>query len=374
MFGASRRAVAAARDVHAATAPADPHGILPAPPVPAYTIGVNNIPGLLGGWMSRDTAMMVPAFARGLDLITGVAAGFPLVEYDRDGQPMPGYGFTAQDRPSYEDGVPRVTTIRRTVADLVCEGHAYWYIPSRRNGYPERFQRISPEHVTKNELDGTYTIGARVIDATDVVEFDTGTPGALANGWYALRTAMALEAAANNYANEPLPSMALVSAGVDLDDTEAEALLTVWDQARKRRATAYLNSQVDTKEFGWNAAELQLTEARQHAAIEVARLLNLDPMWVGASPGGSSLTYQNRQDMNQSLLDVTILPLLRVIEQRLTMLSGSQRTFRFDTAAFLRANLGERVAALTQYVAADILTRDEARALEPIIKFGEVPA
>jgi HK97 family phage portal protein len=208
-----------------------------------------------------------------------------------------------------------------------------------------------------------------------LIDFVTGDPGALDVGWLVLRTAIALESAANTYATSPIPAIALQSTGIDLNDDDAVALVTQWEAARRKRATAYLNSQVDVKQFGWNAAELQLVEARQHAAIEIARLLNLDPVWVGASPAGSSLTYQNRQDMNQALLDGTILPLLRVMEQRLSMpdVSGERRQIRFETSAFLRANLAERVAGLTAYVAAGILTVDEARAMEPLVEIGKVP-
>ena len=365
LFGATGTALAAARDVQAAAS------ILPAPRPAAVTIGTDDIPGLLGGWMTRDTAMMVPAFARGLDLITGIASGFPLLEFGADGSPVQPLGFTSA--PSYEAGIPRVTTIRRTVADLVCEGKAYWVTTRAQavTGYPAEVQRVDPINVTRDR-DG-WTVNGHHVDAGRVIEFDLGLPGALDSGWYTLRTALSLEAAANNYASEPLPAMALVSQGVDLDETEAEELLGKWAAARRKRSTAYLNSQVTPKEFGWNAAELQLVEARAHAAAEVARLLNLDPVWVGANAAGQSLTYQNKQDQNQQLLDATIMPLLRVIEQRLSMLSAG-REFRFDTLAFLRANLSERVAALTAYLAAGVITEQEARDLEPMIRKGALPA
>lgn len=366
LFGAPGTALAAARDVRAAAS------VLPARTPAAHTITTDDIPGLIGGWMTRDTAMMVPAFARGLDLITGIASGFPLLELAADGTPMQPLGFTAA--PSYEDGVPRVTTMRRTVADLVCDGRAYWIGTEYQKvtGYPARVQRVDPVNVAKND-DGTYTVHGTRVPAARVIEFDLGLPGALDSGWYTLRTALSLEAAANNYAADPLPSIALVSQGLDLTDDEAEELLTAWSTARRKRSTAYLNSQVRPEPFGWNAAELQLVEARGHAAAEVARLLNLDPVWVGANASGQSLTYQNKQDQNQQLLDATIMPLLRVIEQRLSMLTAG-RQFRFDTVAFLRANLSERVAAITAYLAADVITRDEARDLEPMIRKGTVPA
>ena len=353
-----------------AAADVDRFGILPPAPVAASTIGLEQIPGLLGGWMSEETARLVPAFTRGLDLISGVAACFPLIELDPEGLPLQPLGFTA--RASYEAGIPKTVTIRRTVADMVCEGRAYWVITEALiGGYPAEVQRISPNNVTQND-DGSYLIQGNPVPASRVILFDSGTEGALHSGWFALQTAISLEQAANRYASEPLPAIALRSTGVDLFDDQVTELLDNWAKARRTRGTAYLNSGIETDTFGWSSEELQLVEARQHAALEVARLLNLDPVWVGSSPSGSSLTYQNRQDQNQQLLDGTILPLLRVIEQRLSMLIPN-RSFVFDTLAFLRANLGERVSALTQYVAAGIITSEEARMLEPMIRKGEVP-
>lgn len=369
LFDRTSTALAAARTY--AVASEDPRGLF-FPVSPAlFTTTVDDVPGLIGGAFGVETASMVPAFRRGLSLITGVAAGLPLVTLDPDtGRPMSPMGLLA--RPTMEPGTPNTTLIRRTVSDMVCYGRAFWGIADRDgNRWPTSVRYVPADRVTPGPdswlFDGEPT--------RDLIDFVTGEPGALDVGWLALRTAISLETAANTYATSPVPALALKSTGIDLDDDDALALVNAWEAARRKRATAYLNSQVAVEQFGWNAAELQLVEARQHAAIEVARVLNLDPVWVGASPSGSSLTYQNRQDMNQALLDATILPLLRVIEQRLTLpdVSGERRQIRFDTSAFLRANFSERVAGITAYVAAGILTVDEARAIEPMVPLGRIP-
>lgn len=373
------RAVRDAEDVLRAAA-AGAGTMLADPPAPAFVVGPGNIPGLLPGWLPRQTAMMVPAFARGLDLITGIASGLPLLEMTPDGLPLQPLGFTAA--PSYEDGLPRVTTIRQTVADLVCDGRAYWLITEATgSGYPQRVQRLDAADVARNPQDTrmpveSWTVLGGTVDPRRVIEFRTGAAGALAAGAVVLNSALDLETAARNYARTPVPAMALVASGnsYNMDEAEAQALLADWETARQTRSTAYFNNAVELKTFGWSATEMQLVEARQHTAAEVARVLNLDPVWVGANASGSSLTYQNMQDLNTSLLQATILPLLRVIEQRLTMLTGTGRTFRFDTTAFLRANLAERVSAITAYIAAGVITVEEARDLEPMIRKGQIPA
>lgn len=372
--------MAAARDVQAAATPDDLYQSMWKPSAAAYVIGTADIPGLINGAFGFDSAMQVPAFARGVNVITGVAAGLPLIDLDpASGERMQPYGLTARE--AMWPGRPNAALFRRTVRELVCDGVAYWRVLDRNAyGHPTAVEPVDAERVTT--VDGGVLVidGQRITPTSnprsgDVLVFDTGMPGALEHGWLTLRTAITLEQAANNYAATPLPSLALRSTGVDLTDDESQELLAAWEKARRERSTAYLNSQVAIEQFGFSASELQLSEARAHAAIEVARLLNLDPYFVGAAVGGSSVTYQNRTDLYQALLDFTVLPLLRVIEQRLSMtdVSGQGRAIRFDAAAFLRANLTERVAALTAYVGAGVLTPEQAADLEPLIRRGDVP-
>jgi phage portal protein BeeE len=132
---------------------------------------------------------------------------------------------------------------------------------------------------------------------------------------------------------------------------------------------------VELDSLGWNAAEIQLNEARQHDALEIARALGVDGYWVGATVAGQSVTYNNEQDRRSALLEFSVLPVARVIEQTLSMPAvsgGPGRVIRFDTSALLRANLTDRSRVLIDYVAAGIMTVDEARAKEPIIFVGEV--
>lgn len=352
------------------------------PPTPTHTVGVENVPGLISGAFGIDTAMLVPAFARGMAVITGVGSGLPLRDLDpRTGAPIQSYALTAAE--SMWPGHPQVELWRVTLTDLAAHGTAHWRVLARNSyGHPVAVEPIGVDRVSVHEVGQLLIDGRRVwvdqdgiVHDQDVLTFTTGFPGPLEHGWPAIETALALESAARNYAANPLPAMVLKSLGVDLDDDDAQELVANWNSMRRRNSTGYLNSQVGIETFGWTASELQLVEARQQAAIEIARLLNLDPYFVGAQSNGSNLTYQNRTDLYQSLLDFTVMPLLRVIEQRLSMsdVCGASRQLRFDTSAFLRANLSDRVTALTAYVAAGVITPEQAADMEPLIRKGDMP-
>jgi phage portal protein BeeE len=117
--------------------------------------------------------------------------------------------------------------------------------------------------------------------------------------------------------------------------------------------------------MGWNAADLQLVAAREESALMMARLANLDPVWVGANTSGGSLTYTNRTDLYRQLLDLSLTPIMTAIAQRLSMNDITPRghVVKFDTTTFLRAN-PEQVAALaTQLLPLGVLSVNEIRGL-----------
>jgi HK97 family phage portal protein len=349
-----------------AAAPAT--AILPAATPPAYTIGMENIPGLLGGQYGMAAAMQVPAFARGMGVIADTLAGMPLRSLDpRTGEQIEPRGILASQ--SIDPALPNVTTIRLTAASLVGYGVAYWAVD--RLPWPTVARHIDNDRVTRN------TAGGYLVDGqpATLLVFDSGTAGVLSTGWMAIRNALTNLTAANNYSATPMPQVAIKSTGVDLDETDAEALLAAFQQAVRTKSVVYLNSQVELDSLGFSPSDVQLVEARQQDALEIARALGIDAYWVGATVSGQSVTYNNEQDRRSALLEFSILPVARIIEQTLSMpdvSGGPNRVIRFDSAALLRANLTERAAVLNSYVASGVMTVDEARSLEPIIFVGEV--
>jgi phage portal protein BeeE len=272
--------------------------------------------------------------------------------------------------------------MQRTVQDLVLYGRAYWYVVDTDNGYPDIVQRFpavdvstsshKPGKITYGQADYPISVpagpgsrpGSVIVFTAYGSDLGDQYAGVLVEGADTLALAQALEDAAANYAASPLPQLALKNGGADLTPKQIQEMLTEWEAARKARTTAYLSSVMETETFGWNAAELQLIEARNGQAANVARLLNLDPLWVGVSVQGSSLSYANRVDLRKDLVDLTLTDYMAPIEQRLSMRDASAgEVIRFSTNEFLRSNLESRVnmtVALAPYP--EILSPDEARA------------
>lgn len=299
-----------------------------------------------GAGVSKAVALQVPSFARALQVYTHTIAAFELKEYVGEDQVV---ARAFLEQPSKVTTYAAIMT--RTVSDLLLYDVAYWYISARSwDGFPSEITYMPYDQINFIPFspfaepvpsDGqTLWNGSPVLNR-DIIRFDgDGNGGWLTYGSSAISTAAALEAASFQYAVSPLPQIALKNSGADLPESVVDDLLDAWEEARQNRSTAYLNSTISADTFGWNARDLQLVEGRNASATMIARLANLDPVWVGAGVSGSSLTYSNRTDLYRQLLDLSLTPIMKMIEGRLSMndVTPRGREVEFDTASFLKAD------------------------------------
>lgn len=120
---------------------------------------------------------------------------------------------------------------------------------------------------------------------------------------------------------------------------ELGELAAGWSAARRNNSIGALNDFVEWKEFNSDPSKLQLVEARQYQALELARLANIPPYLVGA-PTGSGMTYQNALQARQDLYLFGAKPYMDCIEETL---SGDNvlprgRHVEFDLDDYLNDN------------------------------------
>ena len=328
----------------------------------------------------KNVAMQVPAFVKALKTYAHLISALPLREYLREDVVTP-RAFLRQ--PS------KLTTytavMARTVSDLLLHDEAYWRVIERTwDGFPSAIDYVPWDQISTTPdptdpmaefpNDGTvYWNGVRIPNG-QVIRFDgDGMGGWLVTGAAAVNTAAALEAAALSAAQVPAPSIVLKNTGADLPAAQVDDLLEAWETARTSRSTAYLNSTLETHAIGgWSPSDLQLTDARNAAAIQIARMANLDPVWVGAGVSGSSLTYQNRIDLMRSWLDMSAGPVMRMISERLSMDDVTPRghTVEFETDALLKANVPELANVINTLIPLGVMTTDEARRMIDLVEMG----
>jgi len=327
----------------------------------------------LAGRSTRATAMQVPAFVDALKTYTHTISAFPLREYF-DGQPVPARQLLSQPSPIY----PYANVIQRTLSDLLMYDRAYWrVIEEDFAGYPESIEVMRVEDVTdlppyyagmeanqQPPADPFFYLGKQV--TSKVIKFyGSGEGGWLANGATAITTAAALEAATLMYSETPIPTVALKNSGPDLPAEQVDALLDAWEEARANRGTAYLNNTIDAQVMGFSARDVQLVEGKNSASIAIARLANLDPIWVGAGIPGSSLTYSNRLDLYSNLLDTALRPIMNLVTQRLSMPDVTPPGYQiaFDTTSFLRDNTVAIADVITKLLPLGVIDVEEAKTI-----------
>lgn len=334
-----------------------------------------------GASVSRSTALQVPAVVKALKTYTAPISAFGLREYRSD-QPIAARPVLLCPCST----LPYSAVISRTVTDLLLHDRAYWLVTDRDwQGYPTSVQVMRVEDVTDMYAGNTgidpnvyppsdpfYLLGNRV-PTGDVIKFyGDGTGGWLKTGAAAINTAAALEAAVMMYAQSPVAQVVLKNTGADLPSDQVDALLEAWETARADHSTAYLNSTLEAHSMGINPSEMQLTEARNSAAIQIARLANLDPVWTGAGVPGTALVYSNRVDLYRQLLDTALTPVMRNISERLSMADVTPRghTVRFDTTEFLRSNPLELSTLINTLLPLGVLTVEESRQILDLAQLG----
>jgi phage portal protein BeeE len=293
--------------------------------------------------ISRREAIQVPAVKRGRDLIAGTIGTLPFQMVDTEnvrvissllGQP--------------EANVPRSITMTLLVEDLLFEQHAWWRVVGRDyRGYPNQVVRLLPRTV-QVEADGKVYVNSNgssqgnsweYVEHRDLIHFISPTDGILDSGARAIRTYLKLATAADRYADEPLPSGYFTPKdGADPEDEEVQDALNKWGESRRIRSTGYVNAALDYNTVQWSPEQLQMSEARQHAVLEISRLMGIDPEDLGVST--TSRTYQNSQDRRLAMINDVLGMYVSAIVERLSMQDITPRGYRVvaDFNGFLRAD------------------------------------
>lgn len=305
--------------------------------------------------VGRDRAMKIPTVSRSRDLICSMAANLPwrhlLVQWtgeELEEIPLPLEPW--MERP--EARVTRAHTVAWTVDDLMFYGRAHWYIVSRYQdtGRPAAFQRLPAKDVmleAESYADGvpvgTYslTYGGANVPVRDVVSFWSPIAPLLTTAARALHIAERLDQAAMRFASTPAALGWLRQvAGEPLSPDELQDLAQSWQDARDLGSIAALNEFVEWHESSMDPSRMQLVEARQYQALEVARSANIPPYLVGVNAAG--FTYSNAEQSVRDLYLFGALPYIICIGETL---SGTDVTARGHRIRLEMADTPERMPA-----------------------------
>ena len=275
-------------------------------------------------------ALSLPTISRSRDLLASMIGTLDLRQYslvwdedDYEKQYIPGESWFTRPDPK----VTRNFIMARTMSDLMMYGTAIWYITGRYStGYPSSFQWLPMANITFIDQAGPiyYTTSDEVefngakLPTENVVQFMSPIVGLLYNGAAAIDTAYKLDNAARRFAVNEIASGYLQQRGGEpMTAEDLGELAAGWSAARRNNSIGALNEFVEWKEFNSDPSKLQLVEARQYQALELARLANIPPYLVGA-PTGTGMTYQNALQARQDLYLFGARPFIDAIEETLS--------------------------------------------------------
>lgn len=283
---------------------------------------------------AEERALSIPTIARARSMICSMIAGLDLQQYqlvwdsvNEEYQKvyLQGEGWFTRPDPK----VPRQFIMANTASDLWLYGRAFWYVQARYStGFPAAFTWLPHSNVETPNQHGPQWFGMPdeiefngvTLDPANVVCFLAADQGLLYNGNRAIDIAIRLDAAARRFALTEIAAGYLQQKdGTEpMTADELGELASGWAAVRRESAIGALNSAVEFKEFQSDPSKLQLTEARNYAALEMSRLAGV-PAYLVSAPTSSGMTYQNAQQARQDLWLWGALPYATAIQERLSM-------------------------------------------------------
>lgn len=329
--------------------------------------------------VSIDEAFACSAIAGALNVVAGRGCTLPLQRW-RSEVELPAGSFLSH--PEADSNIPLTVTLWHTLADMALGGVGYWRVLARDfSGFPLVVRRIPSTRCTPQTETipgiGLVTLGW-VIDGIEfeereVLAFSAPNPrGWCVDGARAIRTATALERAAKHYAEEPMPTLIFKNtSGTDLPPEKVTSILDTWKRSRGERTTGYVNAALDVDHVGFSAVDMQLTEGRQQAVLEIARLTGVPAGLLAAQPSGSAITYRNLEGENYQAL-TAMTPYLVAIEQRLSSddVVPHGQSVRFDLTELMRPATSDLVTMIATLYPMGILGAEESRDL---LGMGQAP-
>lgn len=289
----------------------------------ADALGINeaNLP------IGRAAAMRLPPVARGRNLIVSTVSRLPLVDPDAPAA-APTWLYTTGDGSS-----PQLRTAY-TIDDLIFHGWSCWWRDNGADGRPLKASRIDYDEWDVDP-DNYVTVNGERVGASDVIVIPGLHEGILNFGGDVIRDATSLYDTVRERLLNPTPQLNLhQTSGTPLTDEQIDALISRWETARKGRkgGVGFTSEGLELVELGAGGEALMI-EARNAAAVDLARMVGLSAGHVDATTPKASLNYETQTGRNQELVDFDLALYMTPITARLSLddVTAHGRRVAFDT-------------------------------------------
>jgi hypothetical protein len=303
---------------------------------------------------SRGSAMRVPAVARGRNLLVSTISRFPLVQLGPGEQvpyrPSPEAMADPATRQAYQaelrefalsqptwlyrtdDGTSPQLRLAWTIDDLIFYGASCWWRRNDSEGFPLTAGRVNQAdwHI---DDDNRVVICGEPQDDDQVIVFYGLHEGILTFGVDALRDARSLQSIVRQRLKNPVPQIDLhQESGADLTDDEIDALIERWATARNggNGGVSFTSKHVKANEMGKDGDAQLMIEARNAAALDLARIIGVSANRLDATSAKASLNYETTTGRNQEFVDFDLALYMTPITARLSLDDCAPRGKRID--------------------------------------------
>ena len=358
--------------------------VRPAVPVQqSYTVSPTGLAQLLGITATgtsvaatESTVTGLPAVQAGIDMVAHAVAAMmtDADQYAGDGTPYP-VRSNVVARPSTLLGSFEFWT--QAVDTAMKRGNYVAILADYTDdGFPQQVVPVHPDNVTVDDTSGfpVYDIAGTPYRWDQVVHVRHGAP--VGSFWGCgvverYRLALNSQLAQAEYGRQSFTSGGVPSAHIQLDKAvvsadEVSDVDTRWstkfgDGSRKPVVTG---KAISVTPLSWSPHDAEFIESRRMSVAEAALMCGLDPSDLGASIGGSGLTYANLTDRQLSRIVSGFMPWLRLFEEAWTDLLPGMDYVKGSPEALLRSSTSERYANYEAGVRLGLFTTTELRELE----------
>jgi HK97 family phage portal protein len=334
-----------------------------------------------------NEALGVPAIFGAVSLIADTAGSLSLEAF-RNGSIL-----TEADTPRLVQRPNPFSTPRAFFRDTAyyqaTRGEFWWWVASRDvDGVAQSLYPVPPWEVMvstneRNRLRPNIEWLGRQMPNEDMVHgtYMPGPDGLRGVGPLQLcgaAVSVAVEAAdwAANFFSGSVPSI-IGTTAADLSEADLKEMDKQWNE-KPAGMPRWLTNDLTLSASPFDASKAQLTESRQHQVGEVARMFNMPGALIEYQMGGSSLTYQNQENIWGDFQRRCLSPhFLEPIEQELSDLLTRSTAARFNLKQLLRADPKTRADVYASLIPLGVMTPDEAREAEGFapgsVDFASVP-
>lgn len=293
---------------------------------------------------TRTAAMSIPAVSRARNLICTALQRLPLLQLDGDTPTATQPGWITQTT----DGTSPQHRAAWTADDLIFGGWSCWEFEPGGDQGPAAAGRL-PTDMWEVDTD-TRQVLVNGAPARNVILIPGFHEGILSFGQQAIRDTLGIYRAVSDRISTPVPPIHLrqVSGTPITDPDEIDRLTGQWARARRKGGVGFSNQHIEVVPLNTDGGDSLMIEARNAAALDLARVIGVAGSRIDATVDKASLNYETTSGRNWEFLDQDLSLYTDPIAARLSMDDWTPPGTRvqFDTSAYTTLTPGPTGPAL----------------------------